>query len=271
MNNLTFWLSVKNIISNGFTPEGIDLLERYAELFSTGRLLFKRFAPQEQYGCATGGTTHVIATILAGTETPSNRITEELPNFKKEFEHGAYQTEIIEKWAKASGVWINNTDIFLKNSFGDFISEGGEAKVYDNGASLVKSIGLDYFIQPVHALDRISLHNTYFPETRLTVIGFGKDSDQQFKIIVEQPFIEGFPLSEEEIENFITSIGFQLRNRRNWTYTTPYIYLSDLHDENIIKSKLGNYYVIDCDIRLNTPDLKLDGIRKFTNEIEYMD
>lgn len=65
-------------------------------------------------------------------------------------------------------------------------------------------------------------------------------------------------------------MGFTLRNRRNWTYTNPYIYLSDLHDENVIKSASGTIYVIDCDIRLNTPDLKLDGIRHFSNEIEMV-
>ena len=32
--------------------------------------------------------------------------------------------------------------------------------------------GIDYFIQPIFALDRIALHNTYFPETHLTVLGF---------------------------------------------------------------------------------------------------
>ena len=51
------------------------------------------------------------------------------------------------------------------------IAEGGEAKVYDHGVTLVKTIGLDYFVQPILALDRISLHNAYFPETRLVVLG----------------------------------------------------------------------------------------------------
>lgn len=150
---------------------------------------------------------------------------------------------------------------------GEQIAEGGEARVYDNGTTLVKSIGLDYFVQPIFALDRISLHNTYFPETSLSVVGFGRTSDGEFKIIVEQPFIKGNRVSDEEIVTFMQAMGFELRNPRNWTYATPEIYLSDMHDENIIKSETGIVFVIDCDIRINTPALRQGGVRKLTTEI----
>lgn len=36
---------------------------------------------------------------------------------------------------------------------------------------------LDYFVEPALALDRISLHDAYFPETSLTVLGFGRDTE----------------------------------------------------------------------------------------------
>ena len=153
---------------------------------------------------------------------------------------------------------------------GDQIAEGGEAVVYDHGATLVKSIGLDYFIQPIFALDRIALHNAYFPETRLTVLGFGRDSRGEFKIIAEQPFIDGQPVSDEEIADYMRQMGFELRNPRNWTWATPEIYLSDMHDENILRSNCTNtLFVIDCDIRINTLELRQGGIRKLTTEIEF--
>lgn len=41
-----------------------------------------------------------------------------------------------------------------------------------------------------------------------------------------------------------------------------------MHDENVIRSESGNIFVIDCDIRINTPELKCDGIRELTTEIE---
>ena len=158
----------------------------------------------------------------------------------------------------------------LRSDLGNKIAEGGEAIVFEHGATLIKSIGLDYFIQPILALDRISLHNTYFPETRLKVLGFGRDDNHDFKIIVEQPFIEGIPVSDEEIARFAKSMGFKLMNPRNWTFATPDIYLSDLHDENVIRSKTSDtLFVVDCDIRINTPELLQGGNRTLTTEVVF--
>ena len=183
-------------------------------------------------------------------------------------QRGEKQAERIERWAKAAGVWFENIDISLADILGEIIAEGGEAIVFDHGATLIKSIGLDYFIEPILALDRISLHNAYFPETRLTVLGFGKDSSNDFKIIVEQPFIKGERISDGEIAEYMRKMGFKLYNSRNWTFATSEIYLSDMYDENVIRSQSGNIFVIDCDIRINTPELKCDGIRELTTEIE---
>lgn len=155
-------------------------------------------------------------------------------------------------------------------SLGEQIAEGGEAKVYDHGATLIKSIGLDYFIQPIFALDRIALHNAYFPETRLTVLGFGRDSRGEFKIIAEQPFIDGQPVSDDEIAEYMQQMGFKLKNPRNWTWATPEIYLSDMHDENVLRSNRTNtLFVVDCDIRINTPELRQGGTRQLTTEVSF--
>lgn len=67
---------------------------------------------------------------------------------------------MIEQWAKKVGLWTDHVESTLPQSLGTQIAEGGEAVVYDHGTTLIKSIGLDYFIQPIFALDRISLHNT---------------------------------------------------------------------------------------------------------------
>ena len=158
----------------------------------------------------------------------------------------------------------------LPKQLGEQIAEGGEAKVYDHGATLVKAIGLDYFIQPILALDRISLHNAYFPETTLTVLGFGHTSDGEFKIIIEQPFIEGTHVSDEEIAEYMRKMGFELHNPRTWTYATPDIYLSDMHDENVLRSAAGTIFVVDCDIRINTPELRAGGTRTLTTEVEIL-
>lgn len=154
MNNATFWESVNTIINEGFTPEGLQKLDHYAELFISERIIYKRFSQIEQHGCSKGGTTNVIATLLSGAKISSNNSNEIICDFKKECQQAAEQAECIEK------------------------------------------------------------------------------------------------------------------NPRNWTYATPDIYLSDIHDENIIRSISGNIFVIDCDIRINIPELKADGIRHLTTEVE---
>ena len=165
MNSKEFWNSINAIIADGFTPEGLQKLDYYAELFENGRLVYQRFSPFEQHGCAAGGATHVIASLLAGADVAANSGIQEGLDFKGECQRGTKQAEYIERWARVVGCWTERIDDSLPRLLGEKIAEGGEAVVYDHGPTLVKAIGLDYFIQPILALDRISLHNAYFPET----------------------------------------------------------------------------------------------------------
>ena len=268
MNNAEFWASIRSIAANGFLPKGLQQLDKYAEYFINGRIIYQRFSSLEQHGCAAGGATNVIATLLAGAEASSDcQDSSALSDYKRECQRGAQQETLIENWARAVGCWTDIVDDSLQQMLGGQIAEGGEAKVYDHGATLIKSIGLDYFIQPILALDRIALHNAYFPETRLYVLGFGRDANDDFKIIVEQPYIKGNPVSDDDIATYMSQMGFTLRNQRNWTYTTSDIYLSDMHDENVIRSDNGTIFVIDCDIRINTPQLREGGTRTHSTNI----
>ncbi len=269
MTNHDFWMSIDGIIHDGFTPEGLIKLDDYAEQFSAGKILYKRFSPAEQYGCSQGGRVHVVASLLAGAEISPDQLTAPESSFKREQQLGKIQEERIETWAKAAGVWTENADSTYRQTLGEKIAQGGEAIVYDNGNKVIKSIGLDYFILPILALDRISLHNAYFEETRMTVLGFGRDAGGNFVIITEQPFIQGEMLDDASISEFATKIGFTSINPRNWTFATRDIYLSDLHDENVLLTPIGHICVIDCDIRINTPELETGGTRKLTNEVEF--
>lgn len=270
MTNEDFWRSVASAIAAGFTPESLSTLERYAEHFITGRLVYQRFSPAEQHGCAAGGATHVIASLLAGAEVAPDQLSAQPGSFKRELERGQTQAARIEAWARATGCWIGDADSAVASQLGEQIAQGGEARVYDHGTSVVKVIGLDYFVLPVLALDRISLHNAYFPQTRMTVLGFGRSAEGDFKVIVEQPFIQGERMTDDEIREYAARLGYRLVNPRNWTYATDTVYLSDLHDENVIRSAQGNVFVVDCDIRINTPELKAGGRRRLTNEVLFV-
>lgn len=75
MTNHDFWMSISDIINEGFTSEGLAKLDDYAEQFSTGKILYKRFSPSEQLGCVKGGTIHVIASLLAGAEVGTDQLS----------------------------------------------------------------------------------------------------------------------------------------------------------------------------------------------------
>ena len=269
MTNHDFWMSISDIINEGFTSEGLTKLDEYAEQFSTGKILYKRFSPSEQLGCVKGGAIHVIASLLAGAKVSPNQLSAPEHSFKREQQLGKIQEKRIESWAKKRGCWVENTSIY-NQTLGDRIAQGGEAVIYDNGNTVLKVIGLDYFIQPILALDRISLHNAYFEQTKMFVLGFGRNSNGEFMVIVTQTFFQGQQMTDEDIEEYTERIGFNLVNRRNWTYSTPEIYLSDMHNENVFRGNDGVVYVIDCDIRINTPELKAGGIRTLTTDVEFI-
>ena len=253
-----------------FNKEQNDLRQRGQ------RVVSKRYTPQERKGFEKGNRILEISTYLVGGSQSAGRTPKEQDPFDREEQRRETQEKILEDWAKDNNLWIEDTEIQLPKEY-DFLAEGGEADVYLDSKNnrVVKAIGLDYFVSPQMALDRIVLHNHLFgDETPLSIVGFGRNSEGYFKIIVEQPYIKGESLTLDKIEEYIESIGFNVRNRGNWTYTNDDIYISDLHDENVIRTPEGQIAVIDADIRLNAEELGYGGTREIDyiedNDIRYM-
>ena len=97
-NNADFWTSIESIINDGFTSEGLQKLDRYAEQFISRKLVYKRCSPLEQYGSSARDTTHVIATILAGAKIDTDTFTSGISDFKRMLQCGEKQAERIERW-----------------------------------------------------------------------------------------------------------------------------------------------------------------------------
>ncbi len=81
MTNSGFWASIHSIIDGGFNTEGLAKLEEYAERFITRKLVYQRFSPLEQHGCIEGGSTHVIASLLAGADVEADKLTAPIGSF----------------------------------------------------------------------------------------------------------------------------------------------------------------------------------------------
>ena len=122
MTNAGFWKQVNSIINGGFTSEGLQILDYYAELFINGRFEYKRFSPFEQHGCAAGGAKHVVATLIAAAKNATDKgIAPYGDNFKGEVECGACQTANIEQKARQTGCWPDCVDRALTLSLGAYL------------------------------------------------------------------------------------------------------------------------------------------------------
>ena len=156
----------------------------------------------------------------------------------------------LEKWAKENNLWVDSLSDVLEDNFGTPIEGGGEAVVYDAGKNVVKSISLDYYDgNPQAALDRILLHNYLFPDTQLTDIGFGRDSDGTFKILVSQPYIKGRAATRDEIIKYAKDRGFYTTDNNSYYFRN--IRINDLNELNVIISNDGIPRIIDAELRFD--------------------
>ena len=133
------------------------------------------------------------------------------------------------------------------------IAQGAEAMVYykDGATSVVKERASIYSTTQ-KALDAIALHNYLFPETAMHVIGFTRDTDGLFRIILTQPYVRCKRLAtKEEIDRLVLEKGF----RDNWSgqgvnYISERIALEDMHPANVFIDEVsGRAICIDCIVK----------------------
>ena len=261
---------IKDAAESGkWSSDALKELNSLITNIENGKVTYQRFPQEASRGMYQGGKANAAASILLSSNESSSRKTplSFSERYKRDKREQPIQERIIENWAKATGIWHNNLDT-IKGKV--LFAQGGEAKVFakDGDRNVTKILSTEYFITPQFALDRITLHNTLFPEAPLEIKGFGRDSQGNFQFLVEQPFIQGEPATQEEIDNFITKAGFRKSKKdKGNTFITDDLYVSDLHDENVIKTPKGNLVVIDADLRLNTPELNREGKYEINNNI----
>ena len=252
-----------------WTPEALKTLDNLVTDIENGKVTYQRFPQEASRASYQGGRANETASILLSTNESSDSRNPRTvgERYERDKREQPIQEGIIESWAKAKDIWHDKLDTIEGK---EQIGKGGEAKVYanDGDTKVTKILSTEYFITPQFALDRITLHNTLFPEAPLKVLGFGRNSKGEFQFLVEQPFIQGKHASQKEIHNFISKMGFTKTDKdRGNTFISDDLYLSDLHDENVIKTKDNTLVVIDADLRLNTPELYRNGIYKINNTI----
>ena len=254
------------IESGAWNDAAINELNKIAEDVEEGKAILKRYTSSELTGLLEGGRLLVGASIISrGSE---RNVSASRGRAKSLEEKAAETIPAITAWAKSIGAWRDYSERTEDEIAHSYITSGGEAQVFYLGNGKVeKIIGLDYFVDPQLAIDRIAIHNSLFEETQLRVTGFGTNKDGQFAIIVEQPTIIGKHTDNSEIDSYIESIGFKKVDDTTRTFANEDLYLSDLHEENVLNQNHERYYVIDGDFRLNTAELGVGGNREIDDSI----
>lgn len=133
------------------------------------------------------------------------------------------------------------------------IAQGAEAKVYyRDGSPAVLKERASIYSTTQKALDAIALHNYLFPETAMHVIGFTRDTDGLFRVILIQPYVRCKRLAtKEEIDELADEKGF----RDNWSgqgvnYISDRLVLEDMHPANVFIDEVSSRAIcIDCIVK----------------------
>lgn len=199
---------------------------------------------KESIACIVGRGTQADERA-AGMEAAA-RLTQDERNDKQE--------KTIETFARKRSVWIENTNLYFSRCYGESINKGEgnqEADVYlKDGWTIIKSKNTYQYTDLLEALWSIKTHNSFFPETALTLVGFGRNAEGDFVLIVEQPFVKiGRMLTREEIDDFMHNEFPYLGNDEEiplrGRYTDGIIHINDLHEANVAQLDNGDIVVID--------------------------
>lgn len=245
------------IAENGFSESVLQMIDNYINEILYGTTSFSRFNIPEHAGLCSAGSVLIGASIIADyartSLTASCNASSSKRSSPTNWEIDERQEQLVEQWAKASDLWVEDSEHILTETFGPKIAQGAEAKVYyrTGDTSVIKERASIYSTTQ-KALDAIVLHNSLFPETAMHVIGFTRDSDKLFRIILTQPYVCCQRLAtKQEIDKMVFEKGF----RDNWNgqgvnYISDRLALEDMHPANVFIDEItGNPICIDCIVK----------------------
>lgn len=275
------------IAAEGFTNKTLQMIDNYTNDIRYGRKDFNGFTLPEHAGLCKGGSPLIGAAIVVSYARRSlttgcnvessqgqSKSSAEISSLDfcrdaacaRSIEQGGSPTNwqideeqerLLEAWAKAKGLWFENSDSIMQKNFGPMIAQGAEAKVYyKEGDPSVAKERTSIYSTTNKALEAIALHNYLFPETAMKVIGFTRDSDSLMRIVLTQPYVTCLRLAtKEEIDDMVAAKGF----RDNWNghgvnYISDRLVLEDMHPANVfIDVVTGKPICIDCIVKFVNP------------------
>ncbi len=246
-----------SITYNGFSEHTLQLIDNYINDILNGRTNIHRFNLQEHAGLCTGGAAligaYAVCNYARASFEPGRFSLKCKEGSPTNWEIDAKQEEVLQQWAEAKKLWIPDSEEWIISTFGPKIAQQAEAKVYyrTGDLSVIKE-RTSIYATLGKALEAIVLHNTIFPETQMKVIGFTRDSDGLFRVILTQPFVPCERLAtKSEIDELVASKGFRdNREGEGVNYINERLYLEDMHAANVfIDTQTGKPICIDCIVK----------------------
>ena len=247
------------IASEGFSGSTLHMIDNLAKDIQNGHTNLPRYTIPEHTGLCTAGTALIGASVVADYASASlgansyasagQRGEADVANWQID----ELQEQFIEEWAKRALLWVENSEQILVEHFGPKIAQGAEARVYykEGDTSVVKERASIYSTT-LKALEAIALHNYLFPDTMMHVIGFTRDSDGLFRIILTQPYVRCLRLATKaEIDTLASSKGFHSNNQgEGVNYKSERILLEDMHPANVFIDEVSEQATcIDCIVK----------------------
>ena len=211
--------TIRSVIESGkWTSESLTVLDNLIKDIENGKVTYKRFPQEASGGMYKGGATNATASILLSSNESSSRnaplsVSE---RYERDKRQQPIQERIVESWAKAKGIWHDNLDTIEGK---ELFAEGGEAKVFanDGDTNVIKILSTEYFITPQFALDRITLHNTLFPEAALKITAtelVENEKTQKKKFhLVDNEYLNAYESTKNDSELMAQLFGEQQNER----------------------------------------------------------
>jgi hypothetical protein len=244
------------------------------ESANNNQTVLKRLLPAEEQGRNRSGEINALAATFL------SRLHERIEGIYGQNSPELYaiadeEETYLEDFAKAIDVWVDDAD----TKFGNFFDKGQEQSVYiddkdGNVTTVTKLNDGSLSANWLEFLDRLALHNTYFPQTAYTLKGFGKTKEGNFVAITEQPYIKPVPTTEAKVAEHMKERGFEplskyddsiidtVEEKRSFINKDTGVIVEDLHLKNVFQDESGNMFVIDPVISLDTEDRGYGGTRE---------
>lgn len=122
------------IAAEGFTNKTLQMIDNYTNDIRYGRKDFNGFTLPEHAGLCKGGSPLIGAAIVVSyarrSLTTGCNVESSQGGSPTNWQIDEEQERLLEAWARAKGLWFENSDSIMQKNFGPMIAQGAEAKVY---------------------------------------------------------------------------------------------------------------------------------------------